>query len=120
MELISITENIDTTSPSGRMFILMTGVISQWEEDSITWRTERGLIESAKQGNYCKPGAPIGYKRNPKNNKRLIIDPESSAVAKYIFDSITSGEKTAFELGKELKKDKVLGYKWEEHLIYKE
>lgn len=118
IELISITENIDTSTPSGRMFILIIGVISQWEEDSISWRTKRGLEEAARRGFYCKGKVPLGYKRNPDDKHYLIIDDETAGVIKNIFDCIVNKGMNAWNVTLEYRRNKVLNRKWQKNDIY--
>ena len=119
IELISITENIDTSTPSGRMFIMIIGVISQWEEDSISWRTKRGLEEAARRGFYCKGKVPLGYKRNPDDKHYLIIDDETAGVIKNIFDCIVNKGMNAWNVTLEYRRNKVLNRKWQKNDIYK-
>ena len=88
VSLISITEKIDTKSPMGRFFIYMIVLIAQWEWETISSRSIRGIEESARQGNYALPGAPLGYRRNPEDQHKLIIEPEEAAVIKRIFESM--------------------------------
>ena len=107
IELVSITESIDTTTPSGRTFILMIGVISQWEEDSISWRTKRGMAEALERGYYCKPRVPLGYVRDPQDKRYLIIDDEKAEYIRYIFETVARGIKTANEIYLDFKKGKV-------------
>lgn len=119
IELVSITESIDTTTPSGRTFILMIGVISQWEEDSISWRTKRGMAEALERGYYCKPRVPLGYVRDPQDKRHLIIDEEKAEYIRYIFETVARGTKTANEIYLDFKKEKVLGKKWGQDDVYR-
>ena len=90
VSLISITEKIDTKSPMGRFFIYMIVLIAQWEWETISSRSIRGIEESARQGNYALPGAPVGYKRNPEDTHKLIVVEEEAAVVRRIFESVAS------------------------------
>ena len=119
IELVSITESIDTTTPSGRTFILMIGVISQWEEDSISWRTKRGMAEALERGYYCKPRVPLGYVRDPQDKRHLIIDEEKAEYIRYIFETVAKGIKTANEIYLDFKRKKVLGKKWGNDDVYR-
>ena len=109
IELVSITESIDTTTPSGRTFILMIGVISQWEEDSISWRTKRGMAGALERG----------YSRDPQDKRYLIIDDEKAEYIRYIFETVARGIKTANEIYLDFKKGKVLGKKWGRDDVYR-
>ena len=117
--MVSITESIDTTTPSGRTFILMIGVISQWEEDSISWRTKRGMAEALERGYYCKPRVPLGYVRDPQDKRHLIIDEEKAEYIRYIFETVARHTKTANEIYLDFKREKVLGKKWGNDDVYR-
>ena len=117
VSLISITEKIDTKSPMGRFFIYMIVLIAQWEWETISSRSIRGIEESARQGNYALPGAPIGYMRNPDDNHKLIVNEEEAEVIRRIFNSIAYRHYTAKALASELNKEKVLSRKWNDGKI---
>ena len=117
VSLISITEKIDTKSPMGRFFIYMIVLIAQWEWETISSRSIRGIEESARQGNYALPGAPIGYIRNPDDNHKLIINEKEAEVIRRIFNSIAYKHYTAKSLASELNKEKVLSRRWNDEKI---
>lgn len=77
VDLISIRENIDMTTPMGRMMVYMFGVMAQFEREQISERTVNGMKEKAMQGFYPhgnKP--PFGYRKN-EQHKLIIIESES-------------------------------------------
>jgi DNA invertase Pin-like site-specific DNA recombinase len=47
----SLTDNIDTTTASGRMFFHMMGALAQFERDLIRERTNAGLRAARERGN---------------------------------------------------------------------
>ena len=117
VSLISITEKIDTKSPMGRFFIYMIVLIAQWEWETISSRSIRGIEESARQGNYALPGAPVGYKRNPEDTHKLIVVEEEAAVVRRIFESVAYGQRAAKTVAAELNKEKTLSKRWDEKKI---
>ena len=50
--LRSLTDNIDTTTASGRMFFHMMGALAQFERDLIRERTLAGLVAARAQGRF--------------------------------------------------------------------
>lgn len=46
----SVTENIDTTTPSGKFFFHIFGAVAQFERDIISERTRAGLAAARKRG----------------------------------------------------------------------
>lgn len=80
--LISITNNIDTTSKEGRLFFYMMGALGEYERELIMERTSAGL-------KYAKErGVKVG--RKPKNlsldeiNKQLIQGIPKTQIAKNL------------------------------------
>ena len=119
VSLISITEQIDTKTPMGRFFIYLIVLVAQWEWETISSRSIRGIEESARQGNYALPGAPVGYRRNPENNHKLIADPAEASVVKKMFEKIAYQDYSIAELKNELNSKKVLDRHWGDSTIYK-
>lgn len=49
----SVREAIDTTSPSGRLFITVLGAMAQFESDLIAQRTRDAIAQAQKRGIHC-------------------------------------------------------------------
>lgn len=79
----SLTENIDTTTPSGRMMMQMLGSFAEFEREMIKERTKAGLEQARKRG--VKLGKPF----------KLTEDQRSE-----IFEFLKSGQKTAADLAR--------------------
>ena len=112
VQLVSLKEHVDTTTPQGRFFVNIMILIAQWEEDTIADRTVRGMRESARQGNYAKPKIPLGYYRNPDNTRKLLINQEEAEVVRDIFISIAVKNMTPFTVAKRLRADRILKRRW--------
>lgn len=119
IELISVQDDIDTETPMGRFFIYMIVLIAQWEEETISSRTQRGVLESARQGNYSKPGAPFGYQRDPENNKRLIVQPDEAKTVRRIFEMYSVEKKPIKTIRNELNALEANNTPWTENRINK-
>lgn len=68
IQLKSLKENIDTTTPTGRAMFNMLGVISQFERDIIAERTKEGLKSARARGRVG--GRP---KTNQENIDRALM-----------------------------------------------
>jgi len=64
---VSMTQNIDTTTPEGKMFWQMLGVFAEYERELIVARTNSGLARARKQGKLL--GRPKGSS-DKKRRKR--------------------------------------------------
>ena len=112
VQLLSITEKIDTDTPMGRFFIYLIVLIAQWEQETIGSRSTRGIIESAMQGNYALPGSPIGYMRDPKDNHKLIIKKDSAKVVKRVFSEVADNGTAITSIVHILNSENALDRKW--------
>lgn len=50
VQLRSLTESIDTTTPAGRLFFHVMGALGEFEADCIRERTTAGLVAARKRG----------------------------------------------------------------------
>jgi DNA invertase Pin-like site-specific DNA recombinase len=79
----SLTENIDTTTPAGRMMMQMVGAFAEFERAMIRERTSAGLAAARAEGR-------IG-------GRRKKLDP---AKRREIAESVISGRKTGAEMAR--------------------
>ena len=67
VEFISLTQNINTSTPEGKMFWQMLGVFAEYERELIVARTRAGLSRAIKQGK--KLGRPKGSRDGKRRRK---------------------------------------------------
>ena len=88
LELVTVRENIDTSSAAGRMFFQLMAVLAEFERNTIVERTTngrnaRGRIDGEKGGRV-----PIGYTRTENG---IAIDPIGVAIVKRIYNRKRQG-----------------------------
>jgi DNA invertase Pin-like site-specific DNA recombinase len=59
--LACVSEKIDTSTASGKLFLNMLAAMAQWERDVIAERTTAALAEVARQGRARSRFTPFGY-----------------------------------------------------------
>ena len=64
---VSLSQNIDTNTPEGRMFLRMLMVLAEYERELIVSRTKDGLKRAVKQGKTL--GRPKGSKDKKRRRK---------------------------------------------------
>lgn len=85
----SLNEKIDTSTPNGRMFLQLMGVLAEWERGVIAERVVVGMEQRAKEGIYTCAGEPFGFKRVGDG----YVPKESEAkVVRLIFDMYLKGK----------------------------
>lgn len=83
VDIVSISENIDTTTAMGRAFFTITQAFAELEakktgervNDILRYKFNKGLLIGK---------APIGYKWN-KQQKKFLMDPKKAEMVKDIF-----------------------------------
>lgn len=93
VELVSISESLDTSSPTGRAMIGMLSVFAQLERDTITERLSSGRKQKAKTGGYSGGNAPLGYTRE-RNSKALTLDQREADTVRRVFELHREGGRT--------------------------
>jgi len=62
--LVSVCEQLDTRSASGRFFVQMLGAIAEWESGVIGERTQAAMSQLRKNGKRFSRYAPYGWRYN--------------------------------------------------------
>ena len=75
----SLTEQIETVTPAGRLFFHMVGAFAQFERDVIRERTNAGIQAARRAGK--KLGRPVSINEDQwKQAKTLLAEPQKMSV----------------------------------------
>jgi DNA invertase Pin-like site-specific DNA recombinase len=90
--LVSVTQALDLSGPTGRAMLNIILVFGQWEREMLAERVRGRMVGMAKDGLWVTGTPPVGYKRAGKGNNILVIDPTGAEMVRDIFRSYARGE----------------------------
>jgi len=90
----SLTESIDTETPSGRMFLKIIGIFAEFERENLVTRLKLGFERKAKEGySLASFGASFGYDLK-KGEKIQTINQGEAKIVREVFDMYVNQNKT--------------------------
>lgn len=117
VKLISLSENIDTSTPMGRMFVYILGIFAQMFRENLREEVIKGMTKRAEKGLHNVTVNLYGYQRD-ENGQLLIVEDEAKWV-KWIFDQYIGGKGTT-NIAKELNHLSIRrnqGARWDQHKV---
>jgi site-specific DNA recombinase len=87
VQLISLSENIDTSTPHGKMFYTVLSSLAEMERDQIVGRVKMGMTQRAKEGKW-NGGVCFGY---DVKNKKLEVNEDEARIVEEIFNLSDQG-----------------------------
>ena len=72
VKLVSITENFDTTTPVGKMMMIMLSAFADMERENIRQRVKDNMIALAKKGCFTGGFVPFGCITEKKEGKSYL------------------------------------------------
>lgn len=82
-DLISISENIDTSTPSGMLFFTIISAMAEWEREEISSRVSLSIPIRAKLGKPLGGQAIFGYSWQ---NKEYVVNEYEARIRKLIYE----------------------------------
>ena len=100
VEVVSITEPVGE-GKFARLFETLLDILAEIQSDGIAENVKRGTRHLASQGFFLGSDAPYGYrikkvKVGEKYHQKLEIDPETSKIARSVFDNCLASKSINF------------------------
>lgn len=87
VSVVSVTQQIDTSSSTGRMIVNLLMSFAQFEREMTSDRIRDKMAASRKRGMWTGGIVPYGYK---SVDRKLVIDPERAKEVLYAFERYDS------------------------------
>lgn len=98
----SITENIDTKTASGRMFLQIIGIFAEFERNNLIERVTMGLEKKAREG-YRLNSNNVSYGYSMKKGEKIqTIIEEEAEIVREIFELYVNKHKSFTWIAKHL------------------
>lgn len=87
--LVCVADNVDLSTPVGRMVAVLLASVAEMELEAIRTRTKDGADELLRQGRWGGGVVPYGYRAEKREGGWwLVIDDETAAVVRDVFARI--------------------------------
>jgi site-specific DNA recombinase len=91
IRFIGVTDNADTDIKGNKKSRQINGLVNEWYLEDASENIKAALISKMKQGQFIGAFAPYGYKKDPQNKNKLVIDDEAAEVVRLIFKMYLEG-----------------------------
>lgn len=91
VELISITENLDTSSVAGRLLRNILIAFAQYERETIAERVTDGMYKHVQQGHWNGGQVPFGFDAVKQDGDTILVPNDDARKVKDIFDMARKG-----------------------------
>lgn len=96
--LVSVTQRLDTSSPTGRLLRNILVDFANFERELITERVVDNKIHRAQEGKWNGGHAPFGYKLV---DKKIVVVPDEAAQVKEVYRLYNTGRISMRKLAKQ-------------------
>ena len=88
IRFISVNDNYDTQNirSQDELTVSIKNIVNDYYAKDISMKSGAALKAKRQNGEYIGSYAPHGYRKDPKNKNRLLVDPETAPVIRQIYE----------------------------------
>lgn len=90
--LVSVTEQLDTTTPMGRFTCHLLGALAQWEREMTGQRTRAAVEHARREGRFTGGHLPVGLRVVDEDGKRKVALGDDAATVAQVWGQILRGD----------------------------
>lgn len=91
IRFIGLTDNADTFEKGNKKSRQINGLVNEWYCEDISENIKAVFEVKRKNGEFIGSFAPYGYKKDPLNKNKLLIDHDAAKVIKMIYNWYLEG-----------------------------
>lgn len=91
IRFIGILDNADTEVKSNKKSRQINGLVNEWYLEDLSENIRSVMRHKKQQGQHCSRYAIYGYKKDPQNKNKLIVDDYAAEVVREIFSLYLKG-----------------------------
>ncbi len=103
---IAIADGVDTLYNMGDDSMPIKNLFNEYHVKETSKKVRMAFQTMARRGERLATRAPYGYKKDPENRKKIVVDEASAAVVRHIFELCIAG-KGPSQIAKQLENEKV-------------
>ena len=107
VRFIAINNGIDSNNQQDSDFTPFLNIINEWYAKDTSKKIRAVMKSKGEAGEHLCTNAPYGYKKDPEDKKRWLVDEEAAEVVKRIFALCIDGYGPS-QIARILKEDKVI------------
>lgn len=109
VRFISLGDCYDSRNHEGRTSdtsISFRQIMNAYYSKDLSRKVKTAKRLKAEQGDYLSPYAPFGYQKDKNNKNRLVIEPRSAEIVRYIFE-MASNDNSVQKITQTLNKEQI-------------
>ena len=91
VNLICVEDGIDSSKDSGKLMISVLSAVAEIERENILVQTMEGRRQKAREGKWNGGFAPYGYRKDPADRHRFLIDEAAAETVRNIYTLYLEG-----------------------------
>ncbi len=91
VRFIAVVDHVDTADPANKKSRQINGLVNEWYLEDLSNNVRSVLTHKRKAGRYIASFALYGYRKDPADKGRLIVDPEAAEIVRKIFTLYLEG-----------------------------
>ncbi|HKM00143.1 MAG TPA: recombinase family protein [Mobilitalea sp.] len=91
IRFIGVVDNVDTNIKGNKKSRQINGLVNEWYLEDLSENIKSVFKKKMEDGQFLGAFAPYGYKKDPNNRHKIIVDEDTAKIVREIFDLYIEG-----------------------------